>query len=111
LRLEEDEILTYLEILFDADALMSDENLPNGSYRISYFHLVNLIILSVETSPKPQFFVLSGWENLIKQESIPQSLKEFFIAYQSLSIQRYFHCRLTPTANPSQEPVFNRNEN
>jgi len=111
LGLEEDDVIEYLQILFEANALTEDEDLPNGSYRISYFYIVNLIIFSLETSEKPHFLVLSGWENVVRQDSIPSSLKEFFIAYQSLSIQRYFRYRLTQTDNPNQVPVFNGTEN
>jgi hypothetical protein len=111
LGLEEDDVVEYLQILFEANALTEDEDLPNGSYRISYFYIINLIIFSLETSEKPHFLVLSGWENVVRQDSIPPSLKEFFIAYQSLNIQRYFHYRLIQTDNPNQVPVFNGMEN
>jgi hypothetical protein len=39
--------------------------------------------------------VLHGWENVVRQDSIPETVKEFLIAYQSFNVYKYFDSRVT----------------
>jgi hypothetical protein len=103
LQLNEEEVYGYFSILEDAEVIIRDSNLPFGIFRIDYTSLVNLIILSFEESTKPRFLVLCGWENVVRQDSIPESVKEFLIAYQTLNVDDYFFTRFNSIGEVSKD--------
>jgi hypothetical protein len=95
LKLNNEELSSFFILLLNAGVLRRESNIPNGVYRIDYTLVVNLIISSFEDSTKPKFLVLHGWENVVRQDSIPETVKEFLIAYQSFNVYKYFDSRVT----------------
>ena len=111
LHLNEDEVYEYFNLLKEAEVIRNETQLTYGTYRVDYYSLVNLLISGLEAMSKPKFLVLCGWENVVRQESIPESIKEFLIAYQTLNVEKYFETRITPSDVESQEPYFDFIEN